>query len=63
VRVCVCVQGIDAPAWTNFYRRERPELHLVDGVPSYLLNGVEYGLQYPEHQYSFTLIQHVDTTL
>jgi len=55
--------GIDAPAWTNFYRRERPELHLdADGAPAYLLNGVEYGRQYPGHQYSFTLMQRVDST-
>jgi hypothetical protein len=59
--------GIDALAWTNFYRRERPELHLdADGAPAFLLNGVhvEYsGHQYPEHQYSFTLLQRVDSTL
>ena len=54
--------GIDTPGWTKFYRRERPELHLDrSGAPSYLLNGVQYGLEYPEHQYSFTLIQHVNT--
>jgi hypothetical protein len=54
--------GIDTPGWTKFYRRERPELHLdASGAPSYLLNGVQYGLEYPEHQYSFTLIQHVNT--
>jgi heparin/heparan-sulfate lyase len=56
--------GIDAPTWTNFYRRERPELHLdADGAPAFLLNGVEYGKQHPDHQYSFTLMQRVDSTL
>eukprot|EP01043_Picozoa_sp_COSAG02_P068319 COSAG02_NODE_11302_length_1752_cov_0.738052_2_plen_373_part_00 len=54
--------GVEHPPWTKFYRRERPELHLDEnGAPSFLLNGVEYGVEYPGHQYSFTLIQHVDT--
>ena len=55
--------SVDTPPWTNFYRRERPELHLdADGAPEYLLNGVEFGLEAPAHQFSFTLLQRVNST-
>lgn len=55
--------GFITPSWTQFGRRERPELHLdKNGAPEYVINGVTYGLQHPQHQYSFTLMQRVNST-
>ena len=46
--------------WTNFFRRERPELHLnQQGEPSFLLSGVMFGRDYPTRQFSFTILQRV----
>ena len=46
--------------WTNFFRRERPELNFNDqGEPSFLLNGVMFGRDFPTRQYSFTILQRV----
>jgi predicted amidohydrolase len=54
---------LDTPNWTQFFRRERPELHLdKNGAPEYVTNGVTYGLEHPQHQYSFTLLQWVNST-
>ena len=46
--------------WTNFFRRERPELHFnAEGEPSFLVNGAMFGRDYPTRQYSFTMLQRV----
>jgi hypothetical protein len=46
--------------WTKFYRRERPELRLdVDGNPAVFYSGIEYGMDHPQKQYSFSIVQQV----
>lgn len=47
-------------SWTKFYRRERPELHFdAAGNPNYFYSGIEYGMDHPRKQYSFTIVQQV----
>jgi len=46
--------------WTRFFRRERPELHFNEqGEPSFLINGVMFGRDYPTRQFSFMMLQRV----
>lgn len=46
--------------WTKFYRRERPEIHLDDdGNPAVFYSGIEYGMDHPQKQYSFSIVQQV----
>ena len=46
--------------WTNFFRRERPELNFNEhGEPAFLVNSAMFGRDYPTRQFSFTILQRV----
>ena len=46
--------------WTKFYRRERPELRMdAKGNPAVIYSGIEYGMDHPQKQYSFSIVQRV----
>jgi hypothetical protein len=66
VRVCRCTVGgggvaiDDDGSWERFYRRERPELRLdSDGHPSVFYSGIQYGLDRPYKQYSYSTANRV----
>ena len=43
---------------TKFYRRERPELRMdAKGNPAVIYSGIEYGMDHPQKQYSFSIVQ------